>query len=343
MKRIVVRQYGGLDVLEMVEEPTPEPAPGQVRVRLTSIGMNHADLMARRGEYRLSSGDPPFTPGLEGGGVIDAVGPGVTDRFAGQRVTLSPGAPRRSGTGSLDGTYRTHFVTAADQTIPVPQGVPDEQLGALWLTYLTAWGCLIWKQGLRPGQTVAIPAASSGVGLAASQIVRRAGAVPIGLTTSPEKVERLRRLEEAQFEEIILTRGESGEDRPWHRDLMRLTGGRGIDLFFDPVGAGPHLDMEIRALAQRGTIWVYGLLGSAGTVDVSPLIRKYGAIRGWVLTELIEAGGPDLERGCREILDGFEQGSFRQVVAERFPLEEVRRAHEVMERGAHIGKLILVP
>jgi NADPH:quinone reductase-like Zn-dependent oxidoreductase len=83
MKRVVVRQFGDVDQLDVLDEPTPQPGRGQVLVRLTSIGMNHADLMARRGEYRLSSGDPPFTPGLEGGGVIEAVGADVSDPRSG--------------------------------------------------------------------------------------------------------------------------------------------------------------------------------------------------------------------------------------------------------------------
>lgn len=342
MKRVVVKQFGGTEVLELVEESTPEPAAGQVRVRLTSIGMNHADLMARRGEYRLASGEPPFTPGLEGGGVVEALGSGVAGLHEGQRVTLSAGAPRRNQ-GSLAGTYATHFVAQAAEVLPVPPGVPDEQLGTFWLTHLTAWGCLVWKQRLEPGQTVAIPAASSGVGLAASQIARRYGAVTVGMTTSSRKVEALRELPQAHFDHLIVTQDDGGGDKPWHRELLQLTGGRGVDVFFDPVAAGRYLDKEIRSLAQGGTIWVYGLLGTPDKVDVSPLIRKWAAIRGWVLTELVTAGGEALQKGCEEILNGFASGIYSQAIARRFSLEDVREAHQFMEKGDHVGKLVLLP
>lgn len=337
MKRVVVNAFGPPKVMTMVEEPSPPPGPGQVRVRITSIGMNHADLMARTGQYRLLSGNPPFTPGLEAGGVIEAVGETVTDRQIGQRVILGPAAPRRSS-DSMAGTYRTHFVCPARETWPAPDAISDDQLGAIWLAYLTAWGCLVWKQDLRQGQTVAIPAASSSVGLAAAQIVAKLGGTSIGLTTSADKVDKIKALPACDFDHLIVTR-----NRDWARDIKELTGGRGTDVFFDPVAAGGYLDTEIRCLASGGTIWLYGLLGETGPVDLSPLIHKSAAIRGWVLFELTSAGPDEYERGCRHILDGFADGTYRQHVDRTFTLEDHRNAHEYMERARHVGKLVLVP
>jgi NADPH:quinone reductase-like Zn-dependent oxidoreductase len=342
MKRVVVRQFGDVDQLDVLDEPTPQPGRGQVLVRRTSIGMNHADLMARRGEYRLSSGDPPFTPGLEGGGVIEAVGADVSDRRAGQRVVLSPDAPRLAAAGR-GGTYRTHYLCAAAQTVPAPDALPDDQLGAVWLPYLTAWGCLVWKQKLQPGQIVALPAASSSVALAAAQIVKSLGGQAIGLTTRLDKKQRIEALDTARYDHVIITRNEAGGDLPWHREFKAITDGHGVDVFFDPVAAGDYLNTEIRCLAQHGVIWVYGLLGEAGVVDVTPLIRKYAAIRGWVLNELIREGGEAVTDGCRWILDRFADGTFRQHVDHAFGLDHVRHAHTVMQRGAHVGKLVLVP
>ena len=338
MQQVIVSRFGGPEVLELCNLPDPELGAGQVRVRLTSVGMNHADLMARRGEYRLSSGDPPFTPGIEGGGVIDAVGTAVNGCAVGQRVTLGAGAPRRFG-----GTYCTHYIVDASETVPAPDTLPDLQLGALWLTYLTAWGCLMWKQKLRAGQVLALPAASSGVALAAAQIAKRCGATAIGLTGSEAKAAQLRELPEADYQEVVVSRDRDGNPTAWHRELKRITGGHGVDVFFDPVAAGAHLDSEIRALAQHGTIWVYGLLGRPDKVDVSPLIRKYGAIRGWLLSELMEAGDDTVQDGYREILEGFAAGHYRQRIAASYPLSEVCAAHEAMERGEHVGKLVLLP
>ncbi len=334
MKQVIVEAFGGPEALQLVELPTPVPGPGEVLVRLTSIGMNHADLMARRGEYKLSSGNPPFTPGIEGGGVIEAVGAGVNTRAMGQRVILGVEVPRA---GRRGGTYRTHYLAGASDTVLAPAAVPDELLGTLWLPYLTAWGCLIWKQQLRAGQFVAISAASSSVALAAAQIVRQAGGVAVGLTSSPQKAAALA----GDYDYLVVTHGADGM-LPWHRELKQITGGHGVDVFFDAVAAGPYLDTEIRALAQHGTIWIYGLLGKPDQVDVSPLIRKYGALRGWLLSEMGENAGV-LEAGYRAVLDGFESGAFKQKVAHVFKLAEVQAAHQAMERGSHIGKMVLTP
>ena len=151
-------------------------------MQVTSIGMNHAELMARRGEYRLTSGDPPFTPGLEAGGIIDALGEGVTAPQIGQRVVVGVDAPRLGSAGG--GTYRSQYICNADQAVPAPDALSDDQLGAIWLAYLTAWGCLVGEQNIQPGDIVAMPAASSSVALAAAQIVKNHGGIAIGLTSS---------------------------------------------------------------------------------------------------------------------------------------------------------------
>lgn len=337
MKKVVVSSFGGPEVLELREGPTPEPGSWQVLVRLTSIGMNHAELMMRRGDYQMASGEPPFTPGLEGGGVIEAVGDSVTNRDIGQRVILGVDLLRRTGK-HLEGSYRTHVVCDAAQAVPAPDAVPDEQLGALWLPYLTAWGCLVWKHDLQPGAFVALPAASSSVALAAAQIVRELGGHAIGMTTSAHKVAAVKALPGCAYEQIIVT-----TDRAWHQDLKDITDGHGVDVFFDPVAAGEYLNTEIRCLAQGGTVWIYGLLGEPDVVQVTPLIMKSGAIRGWALAELAAAGAAEFEPGYRHILDRFADGTYVQHIGGIFPLDDVRRAHAEMEKGDHIGKLVLIP
>lgn len=342
MIQVIVERFGGVKELQFRDVLTPDPGPGQVRIALTSIGMNHAELMARRGEYRLASGDPPFTPGLEGGGIIEAIGEGVSPDLQGKRVTLAADAPR-PGSGGPGGTYRSHYVVDANKVLPAPDNLPDDQLGTLWLPYLTAWGCLAWKQNLQPGQFVAIPAASSSVGLAAAQIVKRLGATSIGMTTSEDKARMLSHMDESDFDHMVVTHTTNRQMRKWHRDLHNITGGHGVDVFFDPVAAGEYLNTEIRSLAQHGTIWVYGLLGEHDTVDVTPLIRKHASIRGWVLGELMQEGGDAVQRGYSEILTGISEGRYRMHIGGRYKLHDVQHAHSEMEKGHHIGKLVLVP
>jgi len=334
MYRVVVKGFGGVDQLSVEQFPDPLPGAGEVVVRLTSIGMNHAELMARRGEYRLVSGSPPFTPGLEGGGEIVAVGEGVSDREVGQRVILTLDAPASRGVGQ--GTYQSHYVVAATKTVLAPAGIPDELLGALWLPFLTAWGCLVWKQNMQPGDTVLIPAASSSVAIAASQVVKYYGGWAVGTTTSPAKVALLEAMPEARFDHIVVTQ----EDN-WWREAKKLTEGKGYSIIFDPVAAGDFLNHEIRILAQKGTLWIYGLLGIPDTVDVTPLIRKMASIRGWLLNEIVGSGSD--QSAYRHVLERVADGTYALPVAGTFSLSEVQQAHTVMESGKHIGKLILVP
>ena len=341
MKKVIVDEFGPPEVLRVIDAPTPEPGPGQVRIRVTSIGMNHAELMARRGEYRLASGDPPFTPGLEAGGVIDALGDGVTTRRIGQRVIIGVDAPRANAPAG-GGTYRSSYVCNADQSVVAPDAIADGQLGAIWLPYLTAWGCLVWKQDIQPGDIVAMPAASSSVALAAAQIVRQNGGIAIGLTSSPEKVESIRALPGCGYAHLIVTHDDSGLLR-FNEALRQVTAGHGVDVFFDPVAAGPYLATEIRALATGGTIWIYGLLDKSEQLSVQALIRKQGAIHGWMIAELVAAGPNAFEPGYRHILDAFASGVYRQHVGEAFRLDDVQEAHRYMERGEHSGKLVLVP
>ena len=341
MRQVIAESFGPPEVLRVVDAPTPAPGPGQVRVRVTSIGMNHAELMARRGEYRIVSGDPPFTPGLEAGGIIDELGDGVTTRKIGQRVVIGADAPRATPPAG-GGTYRSHYICEADQAIIAPESIGDEQLGAIWLPYLTAWGCLVWKQGIQSGDIVAIPAASSSVALAAAQIVKHKGGLAIGLTSSPDKVESLSALPSCAYDHVIVTHDDSGLV-PFHEQLKQLTDGHGVDVFFDPVAAGPYLATEVRAMARNGTIWIYGLLDKSEQLNVQTLIRKQGAIRGWMMAELIAAGPAAFKPGYREVLDAFAAGTYRQHVDRAFKLDDVQESHRYMESGQHIGKLVLVP
>jgi len=341
MKKIVVTAFGGVENLRIEDAQTPQIAADEVLVDLMSVGMNQADLMARRGDYRLSSGAPPFTPGIEGGGVISAIGSAVKNRQVGQRVILSLGAPQRNGVGN--GTYCSQFVAAEDETILVPDDIEDGLIGALWLPFLTAWGALIWRQNVQPGDVVMLPAASSSVAIAASQIIKNRGGITIGTTTSPQKVDALWSLSAAQYDHLIVTTQDSTD--PWWKTVKKIarTEGqnKGVDVIFDPVAAGDFLHHEIRLLAQGGTLWAYGLLGQTGHIDISPLIRKDAAIRGWLLNVI--AGTPAESEAYTHILENVANGTYQLPIASEFALEEVQAAHTAMEQGTHIGKYVLRP
>ena len=259
MELVQVNHFGGPEVLEFKTRPTPKPGAMQVRIRVTSIGLNHADLMGRAGSYKASTGAPPFVPGIEAGGIIEEVGREVDAARIGERVVLAPTLPRPVA-GSHGGTYRSHIVIGESLALPAPDALPDEQLGAVWLPYLTAWGCLAWKDQLEGGSIVGISAASSSVGLAAAQVVKTLGGTAVGLTSSPDKAKTLNRLKTACFDHIVVTHDRDTQGkrvmRPWHREIKHLTDGKGVDVYFDPVASGDYLSAEVRSLAQGGRIYI---------------------------------------------------------------------------------------
>jgi len=346
MQLIEVNRFGGPEVLKLVTKPTPKPGAMQVRIRVTSIGLNHADLMGREGKYKASTGEPPYVPGIEAGGIIEEVGDEVDDSRTGERVILAPNLARAVD-GTHGGTYRTHIIIDESQALLAPDALPDDQLGAVWLPYLTAWGCLSWKAQLKPGQTVGIPAASSSVGLAAAQVVKALGGIAIGLTSSPDKIDAIKKLDTNRFDHLVVThdRDDDGSRtmRPWHREMKTLTEGKGVDVFFDPVAAGEYLSAEARALASGGRIYIYGLLGQPGPVDLSPMIMRDGSLYGWVLDQITRAGDDVWQQACQAILHRFADGTFKQHVAKAYAFEDVQQAHAEMQKGEHIGKLVLVP
>lgn len=346
MELVQINRFGGPDVLKLKTQPTPEPGPMQVRVRVTSIGLNHADLLGREGHYKASTGEPPFVPGIEAGGIIEQAGDEVDASRIGERVVLAPTLPRPNA-GPHGGTYRSHIVIDESLALIAPDALPDDQLGAVWLPYLTAWGCLAWKDQLKPGQIVGIPAASSSVGLAAAQVVKALGGTAIGLTSSPNKAHTLQALTTSRFDHLVVThdKDEQGNRtmRPWHREIKQLTDGKGVDVYFDPVASGEYLSAEVRSIAKGGRIYIYGLLGDPGPVDLSPMIIRNASLHGWVLDQVAQAGDHAWQQACNDILQRFINGTFKQHIAGVYPLSEVQRAHEEMQQGRHIGKLVLVP
>jgi NADPH:quinone reductase-like Zn-dependent oxidoreductase len=347
MLEIVVPEFGGPEQLRPQEVETPVPGRGELRVAVTSIGLNRADLMGRAGQYKLSTGDPPYVPGLEAGGRVDAVGDGVADAWLGRRVTLRPDATRLSrGEDRVAGTYRSHLLGRPDDWLPIdadPETLSDEVLGTLWLSHFTAWGGLVWRLG-RSGvglkhRHVAITAASSAVALAAAQVVRAHGGTTLGLTSSPSKADPLAK----HYDQLVITHETDGTQRPFRRDLKAHTNGAGVDVVFDPVAAGPYLTELILSLNTHGTVLVYGLLGTPGIVDVTPLIRKHASITGYVNDEVFAAGHEATEQGIDHVLRGFAKGEYAQRIDRVFPLSEAAEAHRAMADGGHVGKLVLTP
>lgn len=342
MRAAVFAEHGGPEVVELTEVETPEPGPGEARVEVRASSMNHLDLWIRRGlpiEITM-----PHIGGSDVAGVVDAVGPGAEDVPVGTRVVVDPsldyeayyGGPGRGESfpkkelrlvgEHTQGGFAEHCVVPAANLLEIPEGVAFETAAAGGLVFVTAWRGLIGRGRLRAGERVLITGASGGVGTAAVQIARGAGARVFAVTSGSENVERV---------------GELGADHVYDRletdyaeEVWRDTGKRGVDLVLDSVGQAMW-ESNLRCLAVRGRLVTYGATtGTEGTSDIRQVFWKQLSILGTTMGEPAE---------FREVMDLVFRGDLVPVIHEILPLDEVRRAHEMLEAGDVFGKLVVRP
>ncbi len=338
MRQIWIPRHGPPDVLEVREAPDPRPGPGQVRIRTAAAGVNFADILARLGLYP----DAPKTPcvvGYEVSGVVDAVGPGVTELEAGARVVA----------GTYFGGYSDVVVVPSSSAFPAPSNLPLESAAALPVNYLTAWLMLFRLGNVRAGERVLVHAAAGGVGLAALQLCRSRGAEVIGIA-SAGKHERLR---SAGVRHCI-----DSATRDFDVEVRRLTEGRGVDIALDAVG-GASIARSYRCLASLGRLFVFGassfargrrrrmisvLAGLLRTPRFNPL-RMMGQNRGvfGVNVGHLWSRADELAVGMKEILDLAASGQVAPVIGATFPFAEAARAHEHIHDRKNFGKVLLVP
>lgn len=329
MKLIQVREPGPPGVLQCLDVPIPEPKPGEVLIRAHAIGVGIPDTLIRAGTYGFMP-PLPATPGTELSGTIEKVGPGVTARQPGQRVYTT--ARERSHRG---GHYAEYVATPADATFVLPDNVEFDAAAAL-ANYQVAYH--IFNDAVRPlqGQSVLIYAAAGGMGNALIDLAKTVGLVVIGVVSSEEKARFAREL---GADHVINRKGENVGKR-----LNEISGGRGVDIIIDPVG-GPSIPDNIALLAPCGMLVVYGGLGGKAQLDLQPTLRlskNSPAIRQFTIhtwDSLVE----ERRAGMRAIIDMLAAGKLHPRIHARLPLAEAARAHEMLESGAVLGKLLLVP
>ena len=326
MPRIIrFHELGGPDVLKLEEEPTPEPAPGEVRLRIKAIGLNRADVMFRTGQY-LERAALPSRLGFEAAGIVEALGEGVVDFAVGDGVGVIPGAPL-----GRYGTYAEQLIIPTTNLLRQPAGLTDIEAAALWMSYLTPYGGLVEAGRLQAGDWVLISAATSSVGLAAIQIARQLGARPIATTLSSDKREALL---QAGAEAVIATREEPLAER-----LMDISGD-GVNLAFDAVG-GPQITELAEALVPGGMLIAHGALSPEPTpFPLKLALRKSLTMRGYVYTE-VTANPASLARAHAFLTDGVRSGHLKPQVDRIFDLEEVVEAHRYLESNQQFGKVVL--
>ncbi len=328
MRAVVFTGTGDASILRVVDVPVREPGPGEVRVRVTSCGLNRADVNYRGGRYLLRTPGESRS-GFEGAGIVAAVGPGTKVKV-GDRVGVLPS----SFDVVTEGAAAETMTVPEAVLVPTPSTVTDRDAGAIWMQYLTAWGALVDVAGTRPGDFVVIPAASSSVGIAAIQLVRALGASAIATTTSAAKVEALRRFAPHA---IIDTRAE-----PYVERVKEITAGQGARVIFDPV-YGPLVNDHIRAASREAIVFVYGVLDFTPlTLEPGGMLRKQIRLQGYTIGPLL-ADATARARAVAGIGAHLERGDFAPVIDAYFPLERIQDAHRRVESNQQIGKVVVTP
>jgi NADPH:quinone reductase-like Zn-dependent oxidoreductase len=336
MKAIVIDRHGPPEVLRLKEIPEPKPGPGEVLVRLRAAGINFADLFSRLGLYP-DAPKPPFTPGLEASGEIEAVGSDVGGLRAGQRVMVL----------ARSGGYAEKMCVPAAQAVEMASEMSFEQGAALPVNYLTAYHMLFRMGSVRRGERVLIHAAAGGVGLAAIELCRIAGA-EIFATASAAKFDFLRA---RGVEHLVDYRTQDFE-----RDVLRMTGGEGVDMVLDAVG-GETLQKSYRLLRPAGRLMTFGFSAAMTGVRINywktglawfrnprfnPLrmMRENRAVIGVHIGHL----APEtLREEYAALLRFFEEGRIQPYVGKTFPLAEASLAHRFIHERKNLGKVLLIP
>ncbi|MFD4897485.1 zinc-dependent alcohol dehydrogenase family protein [Streptomyces sp. NPDC058411] len=324
MPRVVVfDRTGAPDVLHLVDEPLDEPGTGEVRIRIEAAGVNRLDQMMRAGHYPGPVRLPHARLGCEGTGTVDAVGPGVEGIAAGDAVIITA-VPAMD----LNGTYAEYTTVPAASVVPRPAGLDATAAAALWVAYSTAYGALVEKAATRPGDHVLITAASSAVGLAAIQVARQLGAVPLAVTRSGAKKDALL----AAGAEAVIATDRDDVSEAAHRH----TGGAGADIILDTV-MGPGL-ADLSKAAKPG-----GTLVTAGWLDPRPASFPMN----WPLTIIGYASfehtlDPTVVRRIAAFLEaGLRTGALRPTVDRVFGLDDIVAAHAYLEEGHQVGKIVV--
>lgn len=328
MKAIRVRTTGGRDVLEYTDVDAPVAGKGEVLVGTKAISVNYADVMTREGTYPVMPPLPAII-GMEGSGVVEQIGDGVAGIQKGQRVSFI-GA----------GAYAEKVAVPAHSVIPLPDNV-DFDIGAAYpVIYLTAYHLLHTLGAIRKDGWVAVPAPLGGVGTAALQLAKIAAVNVIGVTSTPEKIDRARQL---GWEHVFTYDDANLVDR-----VVRTTGGRGLDLVLDSV-AGPYMARYFDMLAPLGQILWFGF--ASGLPEAGELLQAMGKnfVKGvglrtfHVWFSLAEPYPGVFGPSVGTMLTYLAEKKIQPIIADRLPLAEAARAHEMLESRNTVGKLILKP
>ncbi|MBR0794919.1 zinc-dependent alcohol dehydrogenase family protein [Bradyrhizobium jicamae] len=324
-------QVGGPDVLRIDELPLPQPGPGEARLRVKAIGLNHGEIMFRNDRFYLTP-NLPSQNGYEASGVVEAVGAGVDANLLGKIRSTLP-------TFSLNdyGVYGEVAIVPASALAPYPESMTFEEGTSIWMQYITAYGALVHHAKVGRGDYVVLTAASGSVGPGAIQITKAEGAIAIATTRTLAKRDALL---EAGADHVIVTAEEDVRAR-----IMEITNGVGARVIFDCVGGAGILELA-KAIANNGLILVYGLL--SGEPTPFPVYESWQAaaalksfkVMGYSIFEI--TNHPEtLKRAVKYVNEKLDSGHLRPRIDRTFPLAGIADAHRYMESGQQLGKIVV--
>jgi len=324
VKAIVITQFGGPEVLELRDVPSPSPSRGEVRVRVRATAVNRADLLQRMGAYPAPPGAPKDIPGLEYAGEVDALGEDVTELAVGDRVFGLVGG----------GAYAEQVVVHAREAVRMPTVLSFAEAAAIPEAFITAYDAMVTRGRLASGESVLVSAVGSGVGTAAVQLVRALGARSLGTARTEDKLARARAL---GLDEGIVVKGASFADA-----VRERTNGEGVDLVLELVG-GPYVAEDLACVRTKGRIVLVGLMaGAQAELNLGMLLRKRAELSGTVLrARPIEEKIAAARAFERHVVPLFAGGKLTPVVDRTLPLAEAGRAHEVVAANETFGKVVL--
>ena len=322
MKAIRIEGFGGPDALRLVDVPVPSAGPGQIVVRVEAAGLNFIDVYHRTGLY---PNPLPLVPGMEGGGVVAAVGPGASLFREGDRVAWA----------NVLGSYAEHVLLAADRAVAVPPGLRADTAAAAMLQGMTAHYLCTSTYPLKKGDTCLVHAAAGGVGLLLVQMAKRRGARVIGTVGTEAKAALAR---EAGADEVVLY-----TQQDFLEEVKRLTGGRGVNVVYDSVGK-TTAEKSLDCLVPRGMMVFYG--NASGPVPpIDPLVLSRKGSLFLTRPSLVHyiADRASLEARAADVLGDAAAGRLQVRIDRTYPLAEAADAHRALEGRQTAGKVLLVP
>jgi NADPH2:quinone reductase len=321
MKAIRVHQFGGPEQLKYEDVPDPAPKRGEVLVKIHATGVNPFETYMRTGTYAIKP-QLPYTPGADGAGEVVAVGEGISAFKKGDRVYV--------GGGPMAATYAEKTACPITLVHRLPQNFSFEQGAAIGVPYTTAYRALFQKAHLLPGEIVLIHGASGGVGIAALQLARAAGATVVGTAGS------------AEGRELIMNNGAhhalDHNDPEMPQKLKKLTADQGVNVILEML-ANKNLAQDLSMVRRRGRIVV---IGNRGSIEINPrdAMAKDSTILGMAV---FNSSQEELAQIQAALVAALETGIARPVIGQKFPLAEAARAHEAVLAGNSHGKIVLIP